>query len=150
MNPLSPLTYYRRHKRQTLLLLGLVALMTLGVCTMVRLLDSVPESMSTAGSYLPRVSRVSTAGPVTVAQIRSHPGVAQVIQEKGLSLELPPSMGQHHLFGLSQADMQVLMDATDLRLQDGRLPESRALAVHLTPTSGGGCRQQRAGAPYVA
>jgi len=31
MNPLSPLTYYRRHKRQTLLLVGLVSLMTLGV-----------------------------------------------------------------------------------------------------------------------
>lgn len=28
MHPLSPLTYYRRHKRQTLLLMGLVALMT--------------------------------------------------------------------------------------------------------------------------
>jgi hypothetical protein len=44
MNPLSPLTYYLRHKRQTLLLVGLVSLMTLGVFAMVRLLDSVPEN----------------------------------------------------------------------------------------------------------
>ncbi len=129
MNPLSPLTYYRRHRRQTILLMGLVALITLGVCTMVRLLDSVPESMSAAGNYLTRVSLVSATGPTLdpgiVAWIRSHPGVAQVIQEKGLSLELPPFMGEHHLFGVSEVDMQALMDAAGLRLKEGRLLQPR-------------------------
>ncbi len=136
MNPLSPLTYYRRHKRQTLLLLGLIALMTLGVCTMVRLLDSVSESMSTAGNYLSIVSLVSTASPSldpgAVSQIRTHPGVAQVIREKGLSLELPPFMGEHHLFGVSEVDTQALMEATDLRLKDGRLLQPRTNEMVLT------------------
>ena len=48
MNPLSLFTYYRRHKRRTLLMLALVSLTTLGVCVMVRLLDSVVEQATTA------------------------------------------------------------------------------------------------------
>jgi ABC-type lipoprotein release transport system permease subunit len=126
MNPLSPLTYYRRHKRQTLLLAGLVGLMTLGVCAMVRLLGSVPESYQMAANYLNRVSLVSASGPSldqgVVAQIRAHPGVAQVIQEKGLDISLPPIVSEHHLFGVSETDMQALMEASDLGLKEGRLP----------------------------
>jgi ABC-type lipoprotein release transport system permease subunit len=126
MNPLSPLTYYLRHKRQTLLLLGLVSLMTLGVCAMVRLLDSVPENYQIAGNYLTCVSMVSASGPTldpgVVSRIRSHPAIAQVIQEKGLGISLPPIVSEHHLFGVSETDMQTLMDACDLSLKDGRLP----------------------------
>ena len=126
MNPLSPLTYYRRHKRQTLLLMALISLMTLGVCAMVRLLDSMPEAYQTASNYLTRVSLVSANGstldPSTVAQIRTHPGVAQAIQEKGLGISLPPIISEHHLFGVSETDMQALMDVCDLHLREGRLP----------------------------
>jgi hypothetical protein len=53
------LTYYLRHKRQTLLLLLLVALMTLGVSVMVRLPDSFLEHMAYSESVLTRVSLVS-------------------------------------------------------------------------------------------
>ena len=126
MNPLSSLTYYVRHKRQTLLLVGLVSLMTLGVCAMVRVLDSIPESYQTAGNYLTHVSLASAQGPTldpgVVAQIRAHPGVAHAIQEKGLNISLPPIISEHHFFGVSGADMQSLMDACDLRLKEGRLP----------------------------
>jgi ABC-type lipoprotein release transport system permease subunit len=126
LNPLSPLTYYRRHKRQTLLLMGLIGLMTLGVCTMVRLLDSMPEAYQTASNYLTCTSLVSASGPTldpsTVAQIRTHPGVARAILEKGLGISLPPIISEHHLFGVSETDMQALMDACDLRLREGRLP----------------------------
>ena len=126
MNPLSPFTYYLRHKRQTLLLLGLVGVMTLGVCAMVRLLDSVPESYRAAGNYLTRVSVVSAQGPTlepgVVAQVRAHPGMAIVIQEKGLSISLPPIISEHHIFGVSAADMQLLVDTCELRLKEGRLP----------------------------
>jgi hypothetical protein len=120
MSPLSPFTYYLRHKRQTLLLVGLVSLMTLGVCVMVRLLGSLPENYQTAGNYLAHVSLVSAQDPAldsgVVAQIRAHPGVAGVIQEKGLNISLPPIISEHHLFGVSETDMQALMDACDLRL----------------------------------
>jgi hypothetical protein len=44
MNPLSPFTYYRRHKSQTLLLVGLIILMTLGIYVMVGVLDSVLDT----------------------------------------------------------------------------------------------------------
>jgi ABC-type lipoprotein release transport system permease subunit len=127
MNPLSPFTYYRRHKGQTLLLVGLISLMTLGVCTMVRLLDSMPENYEIAGNYLTRFSLVSAAGPAldpgTVSQIRTHSGVEHAVQEKGLDISLPPIISEHHLFGVSETDMQILMDACDLRLKEGRLPK---------------------------
>jgi ABC-type lipoprotein release transport system permease subunit len=136
MNPLSPFTYYCRHKRQTLLLMGLIALMTLGVCTMVRLLDTLPEGRYATANYLTRVSLVSAAGPSldpgVVTQIRTHPGVAQVIQEKGLQLEAPYIFGEHHLFGVTETDMQVLMDACDLDLKQGRLPHPRTNEMALT------------------
>jgi hypothetical protein len=37
MNPLSPFTHYRRHKRHTALLLGLISLVTAGLFLMVAL-----------------------------------------------------------------------------------------------------------------
>ncbi len=136
MDPLSPLTYCRRHKRQTLLLVVLIALITFGVCVMVRLLDSIPENWYNAGLYLTRVSLVSTTGPSldpgVVAQIRTHPDVAQVIREKGLPIELPALGGEHYLFGLTEADMQVLMDICGLRLKEGRLPRPRTSEMLLS------------------
>ena len=57
---------------------------------MVRLLDSVPESYKTAANYLTRINLVFANGPVldpgVAAQIRTHPGVALVIPEKGLEI----------------------------------------------------------------
>ena len=98
MRSLSLLTYYRRHLKSMLLLLTLVALMTLGVCTMVCLLDSVPENYEIAGNYLTRISLVSANGPTLDpgddARIRAHPGIEQVIQEKGLDISLPPIVSQ--------------------------------------------------------
>jgi hypothetical protein len=128
MNPLSPLTYYRRHKRQTVLLMGLIALMTLGVCTMVRLLDSLPEGIYATGNYLTRVSLVSAAGPSldpgVISQIRTNPGIAHVIQEKGLEITLPYICGEHHLFGVTRIDMEVLMETCDLVLKGGDYPRN--------------------------
>jgi ABC-type antimicrobial peptide transport system permease subunit len=130
MNPLSPLTYYRRHKRGTFLLLALISLMTLGVCVMVRLPDTLLEHMYYSESYVTRVSMVSASGtslaPGIVAQIRSHPDVAQVIQEKGLDISLPPISGSYHLFGVSEADMQTMLRVNGLRLKEGRLPQPHA------------------------
>ena len=127
MNPLSPLTYYQRHKRSTFLLLVLISLMTLGVCVMVRLPDSFLEHMYYSESYVNWVSMVSASGtildPGIVAQIRSHPDVAQVMPEKGLDISLPPISGSYHLFGVFEADMQAMLDASGLRLKEGHLPQ---------------------------
>ena len=136
MNPLSPLTYYFRHKRQTLLLLTLIALMTLGVNVMVRLPDSFLEHMVYSESIVTRVNLVSALGrtldPGLVAQIRAHPGVARVIQERGLSISLPPISGEYHFFGVPEEDMQILLETCDLRLQDGRLPQPHANEIVLS------------------
>jgi ABC-type antimicrobial peptide transport system permease subunit len=129
MNPLSPFTYYLRHKRSTLLILALISLMTLGVSAMVRLMDSLWEEMYNAERYLTRLSLVSAVGPSldpgVVSQIRTHPDVAQVIQEKSLDIALPQLLNSSHLFGVSEANMQVLMDACRLRLREGRLLRPR-------------------------
>ncbi len=144
MNPLSPLTYYRRHKRQTLLLLVLISLMTLGISVMVRLPDSFLEHMYYSESYKTRVSLVSAIGPTLdpslVSQVRSHPDVAQVMQEKGVSLIWPPIAGDSHLFGVSESDMQALLDTFDLRLKEGRLPRPHTNEMVLSETMARGAK----------
>jgi ABC-type antimicrobial peptide transport system permease subunit len=144
MNPLSSLTYYRRHKRQTVLLLVLISLMTLGISVMVRLPDSFLEHMYYSESYVTRVGLVSAIGPTLdpglVSQIRSHPDVAQVIQEKGVTAIWPPIAGDSRLFGVSEADMQVLLDVFDLRLKEGRLPQPRTNELVLSETMAKGAK----------
>jgi len=130
------LTYYRRHVKGTLLLLALVALMTLGVSVMVRLPDSFLEHMAYSESVVTRVSLVSAIEPSlaaeVTAQIRAHPGVAQVIQERGLDLSLPPISGKVHFFGVAEGDVQALLAACDLRVREGRLPRPHAAEIVLS------------------
>jgi ABC-type antimicrobial peptide transport system permease subunit len=144
MNPLSPFTYYRRHKWQTLLLLALVSLMTLGISIMVRLPDSFLEHMYSSESYATRVSLVSAIGPTLdpdiVSQIRSHPNVAHVMQEKGVNVIWPPITGDSHLFGVSESDMQALLDTFDLRLKEGRLPWPHSNEMVLSETMAKGAK----------
>ena len=144
MNPLSPFIYYRRHKRQTLLLLLLISLMTVGISVMVRLPDSFLEHMAYSESYKTRVSLVSAIGPTMdpslVSQIRSHPDVAQVMQEKGVTVIWPPITGDSHLFGVSEADMQILLSTFDLRLKKGRLPHPRTNEMVLSETMARGAK----------
>ena len=144
MNPLSPLIYYRRHKWQTLLLLVLISLMTLGISVMVRLPDSFLEHMYYSESYATRVSLVSAIGPTLdsgiVSQIRSHPDVAHVMQEKGVNVIWPPITGDSHLFGVSESDIQALLDTLDLRLKEGRLPRPHTNEMVLSETMAKGAK----------
>ena len=136
MNPLSLFTYYRRHKRQTLLMLALISLTTLGVCVMVRLLDSVVEQATTAEGYLIRLSLVSAVGsslePEVVSQLRAHPGVAQAIPEKSLWINVPPLGSSFRVFGVPEPDVQILMDTCDVRLKEGRLLSPRTNEILLS------------------
>ena len=59
MNPLSPLTYYRRHKGGTVLLLIIIALVTVAVGAMVSILDSFVENMLIDIAYLDFMSSIS-------------------------------------------------------------------------------------------
>jgi ABC-type lipoprotein release transport system permease subunit len=139
MNPLSPVTYYRRHKRGTLLLVAIISLVTFGIYIMVGLLDSLTENLDILGSQLTRFSLVHPAtgdslDPTVVSRIRVHPGVAQVIQAERLYINMPLGIatGSWSMLGVSEADMPVLMEICDVRLKEGRLLQPRTNEVVLS------------------
>jgi ABC-type antimicrobial peptide transport system permease subunit len=139
MNPLSPFAYHRRHKGRALLLVSLIALATLGVCVMVRVPDAFAEQYRATIRYLTRFSVVSALGPAlepgVVARVRTHPGVAQAIFDKGLYISVPmDTSGGFRLFGVPEADLPVVMKACDLRLKEGRLLRARTNEVMLSET----------------
>jgi ABC-type lipoprotein release transport system permease subunit len=138
MNPFSHFTYYRRHKRQTLLLLGLITLVTLGVYVMVGVLDSILDTASITANYLTRFSHVYPAighslEPAVESQIRMHPEIERVIPENGIRISWPSLFGGESLnvLGVSEADLQVLMDVCDLRLKEGRLLKAHTNEIML-------------------
>jgi len=137
MNPLSSLTYYRRHKQSALLLVSLITLVTLGVYVMVSVLDSIP--MRARVSYLTRLSRVyptaaSSLEPAVVPQIQSHPDVVRVVPDNGLSISPPTLIGRDNLrlMGVSQDDAQYLMAHCGVRLKQGRMFEPRTNEIVLS------------------
>jgi ABC-type lipoprotein release transport system permease subunit len=150
MNPLSPFTYYRRHKRQALLLLVLISSLTLGVHAMVSLTDVIFESMHHPFHYLTRMSRLlpstgptigwasqtSTSGTLDlsiVTQIRAHPGVAAVLPENGLYVGVPMGVVvPTPLLGVTEADLPAVMEACDLQLKEGRLISPRTGEIVLS------------------
>jgi len=134
MNPLSPFTYYRRHKHQALLMVGLVTLVTLGIYVMVGMLYPVLESVSIVDlgplkhSSLIYPDAGSSPEPNVVSQVQAHPDVARVIPENGLGLfvQVPALVATSALrvLGVPEADMPVVVDVCGLRLQEGRLPKA--------------------------
>jgi ABC-type lipoprotein release transport system permease subunit len=126
MNPLSPFTYFRRHKRKALLLASLITMATVGLYILVAVLDTLP--MRAQYSYLTRVSRVYPAAggsldPAVVSRLRVHPDVAHVVPNYGLDIWQPILVGsdQVRVSGVYESDVEGLMDAFDLRLKEGRL-----------------------------
>jgi ABC-type lipoprotein release transport system permease subunit len=150
MNPLSPFTYYRRHKGQALLLLVLIGSLTLGVYAMVSLTDVVFETMRHSIHYLTRMSRllpsegptlgmtsgISSGGTLDAsiaAQIRAHPDVAAVLPENGLYVGVPIGLVVPvPVLGVTEADLPVVMEACDLRLKAGRLISPRTGEIVLS------------------
>jgi ABC-type lipoprotein release transport system permease subunit len=137
MNPLSPLTYYLRHKRSALLLVALICLATLGLYVMVAVLDSIPARAQFI--YLTKVSRVYPASgeslePGTVAHIETYPDVAYVIPDNGLNISPPTLIGLDNvrLMGVSQDKAQVLMAHFGVRLKEGRMFEPRTNEIMLS------------------
>ena len=129
MNPVSPLTYYLRHKRSALLQIALISLATAGLFILVAVLDAIP--MRGHVSYLTKVGRVVPTGdgldPGIVAQIETHPDVERVVPENGLSVSLPSLLGtdSQRLLGVSPPDARYLMEHCGVRLKEGRMFEPR-------------------------
>ena len=130
MNPLSPLTYYRRHKRSALLQIALISLATVGLFILVAVLDTVP--LRARFSYLARISRVIPAGdvldPAVVSQIQTHPDVARAIPDNGLRISLPTLLGtdSQRLIGVSPQDAQYLMQLCGVRIKEGCMFQPRS------------------------
>ncbi|MBN2391823.1 MAG: ABC transporter permease [Anaerolineae bacterium] len=130
MNPLSPFTYYLRHKKSALLQIVLISLATAGLFILVGVLDTIP--MRADVSYLTKLSRVTPTGgkldPAVVSQIQTHPDVARAIPDNGLGITLPTLLGteSQHLLGVSLQDAQYLMQHCGVRLKEGRMFEPSA------------------------
>jgi ABC-type antimicrobial peptide transport system permease subunit len=129
MNPLSPFTYYRRHKRSALLQIALISLATVGLFILVAVLDTIPLRANV--SYLTRLSRVAPIGgaldPAVVSQIQTDPDVARAIPDNGLWINLPTLLGtdSQHLMGVSPEDAQYVMQHCGVRIKEGRMFEPR-------------------------
>ena len=130
MNPLSPLTYYRRHKRSALMQMALISLATAGLFILVGVLDTIPARANV--NYLSKLSRVrpttDALDPATVSQIQTHPDVARVIPDNGLRINLPALIGtdSQRLLGVSPQHAEVLMQHCGARLKGGRMFEPRS------------------------
>jgi ABC-type lipoprotein release transport system permease subunit len=138
MKPLSPLTYYRRHKRQALLLVSLIAFTTLWVYVTIAVVDST-TLMHAEISYLKQVSvisprRDSTLEPGVVARVQSHPDVACVIPENGRTIRQPGLFSPYFvaLLGIPETDLPYLIEHYGLRIKEGRLLQPRTNEIMLS------------------
>ena len=141
MNPLSPLTYYRRHKRQAALLMAFMSLAVMGLYLLVGLMQEsfyTPERLMYR--YLSRFSLVQpdltkTLDPAVMAQIRAHPAVAQVLPQNNVEIGvrsiavLPFSF---RLFGLREADVATVLAQSGVTLKEGQMLQPRTNGLMLS------------------
>jgi ABC-type lipoprotein release transport system permease subunit len=141
MNPLSPLTYYRRHKRQALMLTALMALAVMGLYLLIGLMqESYITPEYTINRYLSNFSLVqpdlgTTLDPAVAAQIRTHPGVAQVLPQNNVEIAVPNVGGlafYFRLLGLQETDMDTVLAQSGVTLVRGQLPQPRTNGVALS------------------
>jgi ABC-type lipoprotein release transport system permease subunit len=137
MNPLSPFTYYRRHKGQALLLLVLIGSLTLGVFLIVGVLSTSARSAIYGFHHLTRMSRIlagQTLDAGSVTQLRMHPDVAAIVPENGLIVSFPSlaMLDSRPVLGVTGDDLELVMETCDLRLKDGRLIEPQAAEIMLS------------------
>lgn len=131
MKPLSPLTYHIRHKGNTLLVVGLVALVTAGIAVMVGMTQPILDH--NVRSYVSFLSHFGLArpaiglelDPAVVSQIRTQPDIEHVIPENGSDLVINvPSIvfaSSSPILGIRQEDVQAVLDTCDLHLRQGRM-----------------------------
>jgi putative ABC transport system permease protein len=136
MNPLSPLTYCHRHRRSALLQIALISLATVGLFTLVGVLDAIPLRANL--SYLTRLSRAIPTGealdPAVVSRIQAHPDVERALPDNGLWISLPTLLGtdSQRLLGVSPEDAWCLMEHCGVRLKEGRVFEPRTNEIVLS------------------
>ncbi|MBN1312466.1 MAG: ABC transporter permease [Anaerolineae bacterium] len=141
MKPLSPFTYYLRHKGQALLLTVLLALAVSGLYLLVGLMqETFVTPLHTVNQYLVKFSLVqpdpgTMLDPAAVAQIRAHPDVAQVLVQNSLEISVPNVGGvatPTRLLGLRETDAATVLPRCNVILAEGQLPHPNTNGVALS------------------
>jgi ABC-type lipoprotein release transport system permease subunit len=130
--PLAPLTYYRRHKRQAWVLTGSTLLLILGTGLLFFLFAAGADAMQPGLNNLSRMSAVSPNNdpldPALIDRIRADPAVERVMNVyvfSSVKISIPPMLPDQPVDTLCVAaeDMAYLVDLYHLKLAEGRLPK---------------------------
>jgi ABC-type lipoprotein release transport system permease subunit len=139
VKPLSSLTFYLRHRRRGILLILSTALMVVGTTLPVFLLSAMTSAMRPYFEHLQYLGEVSPIqselDPGVMGQIRSHPAVAYTIPTIRLAMwmVLPPGGGTDvRIYGVSEADLPILLESFGVQVQEGRLPRPRSNEIVLS------------------
>jgi hypothetical protein len=137
--PLSGHTFYRRHRNRGAAIVASTALMLLGVTLPVFLLSAMTSAILPYIEYLRYTSVVAPVrgelDPGIVRQVQSHPAVARAIPAVplGVQMVLPPSGTTGvQVYGVSEADLLVLLEVFGVHVQEGRLPRPRSNEIVLS------------------
>ena len=141
MNPLSPLTYYRRHKRWTFLLTAFLALAVMGLYLFIGLAQETYIAPAFAiNRYLTKFNlvqpdQVPSLDPDTVDRIRANPDVARVLPQNDVSIKVANVGGANfpfRLIGLQEADVAKVLAQCSVTLIEGQLPQPGSNGVALS------------------
>jgi ABC-type lipoprotein release transport system permease subunit len=134
MSALSAWTFYRRHKRRSVLLLSLISLVTAGLYLMGALVWGVfVEPMRLSYMALSRFSIVTPVSgekgpdPALITRMQANPDVAHIIPTSAIMIQLPSMMPgegyQFELYGLPETDIAYVLEKCGATLKAGDLPE---------------------------
>lgn len=131
--PLTSATFFKRHQRRAVLLIGVMSLLILAVVLVLFTSAIGADMQKSLVSYLNQVTMVSLSGvdqgidPGFVAQIQAHPAVEKVIPIAPsyhlLGVSVPPFINTDTSpLGVYAEDMNYLIQLYGLELKEGRLP----------------------------
>jgi ABC-type lipoprotein release transport system permease subunit len=130
--PLAAATFYKRHKRRAITLIGAMAAAIMMVSLLIFNFAITGDAGMVSLNKWKQMSLVqSEAGPLDpgiTTQLRMHPSVERVVPTvmfDPLSMDIPPfSDASIQTFGISAEDMAYLVELFDLELKEGRLPQA--------------------------
>ena len=137
--PLASRTFYLRHRRRGLMLVGSMALMILGIAFPAFFISPLIDAKKPFIEYLQHVSIVlpgvgRTVDPSVTAQIKTSPSVRRVIPAIRLDLmvTIPPTETVFTFYGVSENDLPTLLDLYGVYVKEGRLPNPRSNEIVLS------------------
>ena len=129
--PLSPMTFFRRHRRQAVLLTGAMCLVIVAVALIIFVFASVFDAQEAMLGELLVVSTVepvpgSRVDPGIVSQVRTHPAVERAmpfVRHFLMDVFIPPfAYSAIPSYGLYEEDLASVVELYGLELEEGWLP----------------------------